>query len=121
MISGSSSPCFSPLLSVPDLYIIQPCLPVLLDIDVDGVMGIDISHFVLEALGDAYYEVAYECFDCSESCDILPGAVVDFDGDLRLGGKREADCKMRKVFCQFACNWKRISRCTVTPAMTRII
>lgn len=45
-------------------------------------MSIDISHFVFVASGDTNYEVVDECLDCSKSCDILAGAVVDFDRDF---------------------------------------
>lgn len=46
-------------------------LGVLLDVDVDGEMGIDVSHLVLEALGDTDDQVVDERSDGSESGDIL--------------------------------------------------
>ena len=82
------------LLSLPDLDLVQPCIVVLFEIDVDWEMGIDISHFVFVALGDTDYEVVDECLNCSESRDILARAVVDFDRDFLSGGEREADCEM---------------------------
>lgn len=37
---------------IPDLQVVETLI-VLLDVDVDGEMGIDVSHLVLVALGDA--------------------------------------------------------------------
>lgn len=73
-----------PLLSVPDLDIVKPCILVLFNVDVDGEMGVDISHLVFVSLGDTDYEIVDERFDCPESSDILARAVVDFDRDLLL-------------------------------------
>jgi hypothetical protein len=42
---------------IPDLQVIETCLAVLLDVDVDGEMGIHISHLVPVSLRDANYEV----------------------------------------------------------------
>jgi hypothetical protein len=66
---------------IPDLNLIEPRLLVLLDVDVNGEVGIDISHFVLVALGDAGDEVADDGFDGAEGGDVLAAAVVDLDRD----------------------------------------
>jgi hypothetical protein len=50
---------------VTDFHLEEPSLLVLLDIDVDGEMGIDVTHLVLEALGDADDQVVDEGTDCS--------------------------------------------------------
>ena len=72
---------------IPNLQVIETCLAVLLDVDVDGEMGIHISHLVLISLCDANYEVVDDGSDCAEGCDVLARTVVDFDLDniLALG------------------------------------
>ncbi len=72
----------NPTQFLPDLDDEQPCVVVLFDIDVDGEMGIDISHFVFVTLRNTDDEIVDEGFDCSKSCDILAGAVVNFDRDF---------------------------------------
>lgn len=42
-------------------------------------MCVDISHLVLEALGDTDDQVVDEGSDCSEGSDVLSGTVVQFD------------------------------------------
>ena len=44
-------------------------------------MGVDVSHLVLEALGDADYEVFYDGLNGAEGSDVFAGAMVDFDVD----------------------------------------
>jgi hypothetical protein len=88
--------------SLPDLDIVEACLAILFDIDVDWEMGIDVSHFVFVAFSDTDYEVVDESLNSSESCDILAGAVVDFDRDFFLRGQGKADCEVGKVFGQFS-------------------
>jgi hypothetical protein len=65
-------------------------------------MGIDVSHLVLVALGDANNQVVDEGSDCAEGSDIFPCAVVKLDVDDVLGWVGEGDSKMAKVFCEFA-------------------
>ena len=50
---------------VPDFHLPQACLAVLVQVDVDGEMGVDISHLVSETLRDAYYEVCDDGLDRS--------------------------------------------------------
>lgn len=50
---------------VSDLDLPQIGLAVLLDVDVDGEMGVDVAHLVLEALGDTDDQVVDEGADCS--------------------------------------------------------
>ena len=57
-------------------------------------MSINVSHFVLESLGNAYYEVVDQRFDGAESRHILPGAMVDFDGERVLVRLGKANRKM---------------------------
>ena len=70
---------------IPDLNLVQAGLAVLLEIGVDGEMGVDVSHLVLVALGDADDEVVDQSSNCAESGDIFPCAVVEFDVDNVLG------------------------------------
>ena len=56
--------------SLPDLHMVEAI--VLLDVDVDGKMGIDVSHLVFVSLGDAGDQVLDDRLDGSESCDVLP-------------------------------------------------
>lgn len=95
------------ILSLPDLNLIQACLLVFLDVDVDGEMGIDVSHFVPVALGDADDEVVDDGFDGAERGDILAAAVVDLDRDDVFAGQGEADSEVREIFCEFACGLER--------------
>jgi hypothetical protein len=70
-------------------------------------MSVDISHLVLVTLCDADDEVVDDGLDSAESSDIFAAAMVDLDRDNVFLGEREADGKVRKIFCQFA--WRRTS------------
>lgn len=76
---------------VPDLDLELIGLLVLLDVDVDGEMGIDVSHLVLVALGDADDQVVDEGADGTEGSDALARAVVELDLDDILLGVGEAN------------------------------
>lgn len=43
----------------------QTCIIIFLDVDVDGEMSIDVTHFVFVALGHADDEVVDKRLDCS--------------------------------------------------------
>lgn len=88
--------------NVPNVNLIKPALRILLDIDIYGKMGIDISHLVLEALSNADNQVVDDCFDRSECCDILAGTVMQFDIDDVFGRMGEADRKMGQVLRKLA-------------------
>ena len=60
-------------------------------------MGIDVSHLVLEALGDTDNQVVDEGADGSESGDILTDAVVNLDVDDVLLGFREVNSDVGEV------------------------
>lgn len=64
---------------VPDLNIVSVGVVVLLNVDVNGEMGIDVSHLVLVSSGHTSDEILDDRLDGSESCDILSWSVVDFD------------------------------------------
>ena len=67
-------------------------------------MCVDISHLVLEALGDTNNQVVDESADCAESSDVLAGTVVQLDVDDILLWVREVDCQMAQVLGEFAYN-----------------
>lgn len=56
---------------VPDFNIIAASLAILINVDVDGEMGVDVAHLVLEAFGDANDQVVDDGAYCAESSDIL--------------------------------------------------
>lgn len=97
---------------------------VLLDVDVDGEMGVDVAHLVLEALGDAddqvvlppvshcpwlchlFFRCGYatydESADSAESRDALAVAVVQLNLDERRLGLREADRQVTERLAELA-------------------
>lgn len=79
---------------------------VLLNVDIDGKMGIDVSHLVLVSLGDASHQVLDDGLDGSEGSDILSRSVVDFDLDdllaLLVLGEREGDGDVREILGELA-------------------
>lgn len=89
---------------VSDLHLEQTGLLVLVQVDVDGKMGVDVSHLVLETLGDTGDQVLDDGADGTESGDILTVAVVDLDGDGVLLGVAEVDSQVTEVLGELACN-----------------
>ena len=67
-------------------------------------MGVDVSHLVLETLGDTNDQVVDESADCSEGSHVLSGTVVQFDVDDIFLGVREVDCQMAEVLGELACS-----------------
>lgn len=88
---------------VADLNLEEAGLLVLLKVDVDGKMGVDVAHLVLEALGDTDDHVVDDGADGAQSGDILAVAVVDLDRDGVLGGVAEADSQVAEVSDELAC------------------
>lgn len=87
---------------VSDLDLEQTRLLVLLQVDVDGEMGIDVSHLVLEALGDTGDQVLDDGADGAEGGNIFTVAVVDLDGDGVLLGVTEVDSQVTEVLGELA-------------------
>ena len=77
---------------VPDVDLVKAGFRILLDVDVNGKMCVDISHFILEAFGNADDEVVDDGFDCAKGSVALAGAVVQFDIDNVARRVGEADC-----------------------------
>lgn len=89
---------------VSDLHLEQTGLLVLVQVDVDGEMGVDVAHLVLESLGDTGDQVLDDGADGSESGDILTVAVMNLDGDGVLLGVAEVDSQVTEVLGELAYN-----------------
>jgi hypothetical protein len=100
---------------VADLDLVQARLRVLLHVDVDGEMGVDVAHLVLEALGHADDHVVDQRADGAEGGDVLARAVVELDVDDVLLWVREVDGQMAEVLDELACalldSWFRAGAC----------
>ena len=70
--------------NVPNLDLELPSLIVLLEIDVDGEMGVDISHLVQVSLGDANDHVVDQRSDSAEGSDVFSDSMVQLDVDNTL-------------------------------------
>lgn len=87
---------------VADLNLEEAGLLVLLQVDVDGKMGVDVAHLVLEALGDTDNHVVNDGANGAQGSDVLAVAMVDLDGDGVLGGVAEADGQVTEVSDELA-------------------
>lgn len=67
-------------------------------------MCVDVSHLILESLGDANNQVVDEGSDCAEGSDVLSGTVVQFDVDDIGLGVREIDGQVVEVLGELACS-----------------
>lgn len=76
--------------SIPDLNLVLAGLGVLLNVDVDGEVGVDVAHLVLEALRDTDDHVVDDGADGAEGSDGLAGAMVHLNGEDVLLGTAEA-------------------------------
>lgn len=91
---------------VPDLHLEQTRLLVLVQVHVDGEVGIDVAHLVLEALRDADDQIVDERPDRAERGNVFSRAMVDLNADEVLLGPREVDRQMAEVLGKFACPWQ---------------
>jgi len=80
--------------SIPDLNLILTSLVVLVHVDVDGEMCVDVSHLVLESLGNTNDQVVDQGSDCAESSDVFAGTVVKLDVNDIFLRVREVDGQM---------------------------
>jgi hypothetical protein len=87
---------------IPDLDLVVARLGVLLDVHVDGKVSVDVTHLVLEALGDANDEVVEDRPDGAECGNVLAAAVVDLDADDVLLEDREVDGNVAQVLGELA-------------------
>lgn len=83
--------------SIPDLNLVLAGLGVLLNVDVDGEVGVDVAHLVLEALRDTDDHVVDDGADGAEGSDGLAGAMVHLNGEDVLLGTAEAHSDVRQV------------------------
>ena len=90
---------------VSDLDLVKTGLVVLLDVDVDWEMGVDVSHLVLESLGNTDDQVVDEGTDSSEGGDVLAGTMVELDVNDILLWVGEVDCQMGKVLGELSCSF----------------
>lgn len=88
--------------SIPDLNGGTAGLVVGLDVDVDGEMGVDVAHLVLETAGDTDHEVVDDGADSAESSNTLASTVVELDGDDILLGAAEGDGDVGQVLDELA-------------------
>lgn len=88
---------------VSDLDLGEASLGVGGHVDVDGEMGVDVSHLVLEALGHTDHQVVDVSSDGSEGSDILSVAVVDLNRDDVLLGLTKVHGQVAKVLDQLSC------------------
>lgn len=89
-------------IDIPDLDLGVASLVVLLNVDVDGEMGVDVTHLVLVALGDTNDQVVDQGADGTEGGDILALAVVNLDADNVLAGLREGDGDVVKALSELS-------------------
>ena len=89
---------------LPDLDLIVASLVVLLKVDVDGEMRIDITHLVLETLGNTDDEVVDVGADGTESGNVLARTVMNLDSNDVLLGLREVDCQVIEVLDKLSCS-----------------
>jgi hypothetical protein len=87
---------------VTDLDLPVASLGVLVQVDVDGKMGVDVAHLVLEPLGHASDEVVDDGPDGTEGGNVLADAMVDLDANQVLLGGREADGDVAQVLDELA-------------------
>jgi hypothetical protein len=87
---------------VPDLDLELIGLGVLLNVDVDGEMGVDVAHLVQVALCDTDDQVVDEGADSAEGSDALARAVVELDLDEVLLGVGEGDSQVTERLLESA-------------------
>lgn len=93
---------------------------VLNEVDVDGEMGVDVSHLVLVTSGDTGDHVVDEGLDGSQSSDVLSVTIEDGDLDLVIGDLLEGNVDVRQVLLEGTSGpvtvIRRALMSTVTPS-----
>lgn len=87
---------------IPDLNLKLAGLIVLLNVDVDGKVSVDVTHLVLETLGDTDDQIVDDGADGTEGSDTLTGTVVHLNGDDILLGAAESDGNVGEVLDELA-------------------
>lgn len=75
-------------------------LGILLNVDVDREMGVDVTHLVLEALGDTDDHVVDQGADGAEGGNVLASTVVELDVDDIALWVGEVDCQVGEVLLE---------------------
>lgn len=78
-------------------------LGILLNVDVDWEMGVDVTHLVLEALGDTDDHVVDQGADSAEGGNVLASTVVELDVDDIALWVGEVDCQVGEVLLENTC------------------
>jgi hypothetical protein len=102
---------------VADFDLPQTSLLALVQVDVDGKMGIDVAHLVLESLCDASNHVLDDGADSAESSDLLAVAMVNLNRDDVLLGVAEVDSKVAEVLDELAYNSSKVR---ISSSMTAV-
>jgi len=87
---------------VADLDVGAAGLSVLLDVDVDGEMGVDVAHLVQEAAGNTDDQVVDDGADGAEGSNTLASTVVQLDRDNVLLGATEGNGDVGQVLDELA-------------------
>lgn len=88
---------------IPDLELDGTGLLVGLNVDVDGEMGVDVAHLILESAGDTDDQVVDDGPDSAESSNGLTSSMVNLDSNGVLLWAAEADRKVGEVLDQLSC------------------
>jgi hypothetical protein len=89
-------------LYIPDLNLEDTSLAVLLNVHVDGKMGVDVTHLVQESAGNTDDQIVDEGTDSAEGSNTLANAVMQLDGNGALVGAAEGHGDVRKVLGKLA-------------------
>lgn len=89
-------------MNIPDLNVVAASLGVLLDVHVDGEMGVDVTHLVEETAGNTDDQVVDQGADGTEGSDTLADTVVQLDGDHVGLGATEGDSDVGEVLDELA-------------------
>ena len=87
---------------VADLDVGAAGLSVLLEVDVDGEMGVDVAHLVQEATGNTDDQVVDDGADGAEGSNTLASTVVQLDRDDVLLGATEGNGDVGQVLDELA-------------------
>lgn len=90
-------------------------------VDVDGEMGIDVTHLVLEALGDTDDQVVDKGADGAESGNVLAVAMVDLEANNALLDDGEVDGDVAQVLGELACWSALLGYCFSPERDSRIV
>jgi hypothetical protein len=76
---------------LPNLHLVQARFRVIFNVDIDGEMRVNVSHFVPKSTRNTDDQVVNQRFDGSESSHVLSCAMMELDIYDILRGMGEAD------------------------------